>query len=54
MAVQSANLNAVLNGNNADTLGVMFTPVWEREKGLLYKAESMVLDRIANAKNQVR
>ena len=40
----------MLNGNNADTLGEVFTPVWERKKkGLLCKAESMVLDRLANA-----
>jgi len=50
MAVQDAILSVALNGNNCDTLGVVFTPVWERtQKGLLYKAESMVLDRIANA-----
>ena len=49
MAVQDPILSAVLNGNNCDTLGVVFTPVWERKQGLLYKAESMVLDRIANA-----
>ena len=32
MAVQDAILSAVLNGNNCDTLGVVFTPVWERKK----------------------
>ena len=31
MAVQDAILSAVLNGNNCDTLGVVFTPVWERK-----------------------
>ena len=32
MAVQDAILSAVLNGNNCDTLGVVFTPVWGRNK----------------------
>ena len=32
MGVQYAILSAVLNGKNCDTLGVVFTPVWERKK----------------------
>ena len=28
---------------------VVFSPVWERKKGLLYKTESLLLDKIAHA-----
>ena len=32
-----------------DSLAVVFTPVWDRKKGMLYRSESMVLDKIASA-----
>jgi hypothetical protein len=42
MAAQDAILSVVLNGHNADTLGVVFTPVWERkEKKACYTRPSL-------------
>ena len=47
--MQEALLNSALNTVGFDGLGLVFTPVWERKQGLLYKIESLLLDKIANA-----
>ena len=49
MSQQESIMGATLNMEGIDGLAVVFTPVWDRKKGMLYKAETMVLDRIANA-----
>ena len=47
--LQEAMLGGLVNSVNLDAMGVVFTPVWERKKGLLYKTENMFLDKIANS-----
>ena len=49
LAVQEAFLNSTLNAVGFDGLGLVFSPVWERKKGLLYKTESLLFGNIANA-----
>ena len=49
LALQEAIWGATVNMDNIDALGVVFVPIWDRKKGMLYKVETMVLDKIANA-----
>lgn len=50
MLLQQGLLGAMLNQQDEyDALGLVFTPVWERRKGMLYISENKVLEAVANA-----
>ena len=39
LAEQVATLHAILNNDAFDAMAIIVTPIWERAKGNLYKAE---------------
>jgi hypothetical protein len=49
VGVQETLLTSSLNTVGFDGLGLVFPPVWKRDKGIMYTTESLLLNNIANS-----